>query len=58
MRYGVKEYWIVNPIINTVMLYSLNKENVYEQTTVKTEIGVVRSKLIEEFEVDIENLFG
>ena len=58
MKYGVKEYWIVNPILNTVMLYSLNKENVYEQTIVKTEVGVVKSKLIEEFEVDIEKLFN
>ena len=40
------------------MLYSLNKENVYEQTIVKTEVGVVKSKLIEEFEVDIEKLFN
>jgi len=57
MKYGVKEYWIVNPILNTVMLYSLNKENVYEQTIVKTEVGIVKSKLIEEFEIDIEKLF-
>jgi hypothetical protein len=28
------------------MLYSLNKENVYEQTTVKTEVGVVSFKEI------------
>lgn len=57
MKYGVKEYWIVNPILNTVMLYTLNKDNMYEQSIVKTETGIVKSKLFENFEVDIEDLF-
>ena len=57
MKYGVKEYWIVNPILDTVMLYTLNQDKMYEQSIVKTETGIVRSKLFEEFEVDIEELF-
>lgn len=57
MKYGVKEYWIVNPILNTVMLYTLNKDNMYEQSIVKTETGIVKSKLFENLEVDIEELF-
>lgn len=57
MKYGVKEYWIVNPILNTVMLYTLNKDDMYEQSIVKTEIGVVKSKLFENLEVDIEEIF-
>lgn len=57
MNYGVKEYWIVNPILNTVMLYTLNENNMYEQSIVKTEIGIVKSKLFQAFEVDIEDLF-
>ncbi|WP_017210814.1 Uma2 family endonuclease [Clostridium beijerinckii] len=58
MKYGVKEYWIVNPILNTVMLYTLNQDRMYEQSIVKTETGIVKSKLFEEFEVDIEDLFS
>ena len=57
MKYGVKEYWIVNPILNTVMLYTLNENKMYEQSIVKTETGIVKSKLFENFEVDIEDLF-
>lgn len=57
MKYGVKEYWIVNPILNTVMLYTLNQDKMYEQSIVKTETGIVKSKLFEEFKVDIEELF-
>ncbi|MCI1479194.1 MAG: Uma2 family endonuclease [Clostridium beijerinckii] len=54
----MKEYWIVNPILNTVMLYTLNQDKMYEQSIVKTETGIVKSKLFEEFEVDIEDLFS
>lgn len=57
MKYGVKEYWIVNPILNSVMLYTLNEDNMYEQSLVKTEIGIIKSKIFEKFEVDIEDLF-
>lgn len=57
MKYGVQEYWIVNPILNTVMLYTLNQDRMYEQSIVKTETGIVKSKLLERFEVDIEELF-
>ena len=57
MKYGVQEYWIVNPILNTVMLYTLNQDRMYEQSIVKTETGIVKSKLLEGFEVDIEELF-
>lgn len=57
MKYGVKEYWIVNPILNTVMLYALNEEKMYEQIIVKTETGIAKSKFLENFEVDIEELF-
>ena len=57
MKYGVKEYWIVNPILNTVMLYTLNQDKMYDQSIVKTETGIVKSKFFEEFEVDIEELF-
>lgn len=58
MKYGVKEYWIVNPLLNTVMLYTLNEDNMYEQSLVKTETGIVKSKIFENFEVDIKDLFS
>lgn len=58
MKYMVKEYWIVNPMLNTIMLYSLNEDNMYEQSIVKTEVGIVKSKLFEELEVDLEKLFN
>jgi hypothetical protein len=48
---------VTNPLLNTVMVYTLNEDNMYEQSIVKTEIGIVKSKIFQNFEVDIEDLF-
>ncbi|GAA0615335.1 hypothetical protein GCM10009001_35790 [Virgibacillus siamensis] len=31
MNYGVKEYWIVNPMLDTITVYTLNDDKKYEQ---------------------------
>ncbi|MGG7144137.1 Uma2 family endonuclease [Clostridium nigeriense] len=36
MKYGVKEYWIINPMLESVTIYTLNNENMYEQLDMKT----------------------
>lgn len=58
MIYGVKEYWIVNPMLNTIILYALNSEGLYEQKTVKTESGIVESECFKGFKVDVEEIFN
>lgn len=57
MNYGVNEYWIVNPMLNSVTVYTLNKEKMYEQYDMKTEIGFIKSKHFNGFSVDVANLF-
>lgn len=57
MSYGVKEYWIVNPMLNAVTIYALNDENMYEQHDVQKSKGEVTSRLFEGFRVDIEDVF-
>ncbi|MGG0717960.1 Uma2 family endonuclease [Robertmurraya massiliosenegalensis] len=56
MNYQVKEYWIINPMLNTVTVYSLNGEKMYEQHDMKTSIGIVSSKILERFQIDLEYL--
>ena len=58
MEFGVKEYWIVNPMLNTVQIYTLNEKGQYHQTDVVRETGIVRSKELPGFEVDIVKLFS
>lgn len=57
MNYGVKEYWIVNPMLNSVTVYSLNSEGMYDQHDLKTERGTVTSKFLDGFSVDLKDLF-
>ncbi len=57
MNYGVKEYWIINPMLNTVTVYSLNNEKMYEQHDMKTNVGILSSKILEGFKIDLDYLF-
>lgn len=57
MKYGVKEYWIVNPMLNSITIYSLNKENVYEQHAIKTDQGPITSRIFEDFHIELEHIF-
>src|SRR6476659_9919561 len=58
MEFGVKEYWIVNPLLNTVQIYTLNEQGQYHQTDVVRETGIVQSRELPGFEVDIVKLFS
>jgi len=58
MDYGVKEYWIVNPILNTVTVYALNDEKMYEQHDMNTDKGEITSKIFDGFRVDLAYIFN
>jgi len=57
MQYGVKEYWIVNPLLNTVQIYVLNEEGQYHQVEVLKETGIAHSEVLKGFSMNIEELF-
>ena len=58
MEFGIKEYWIVNPLLNTVQIYTLNEQGQYYLTDVVRETGIVQSRELPGFEVDIEKIFS
>ncbi|PWA04149.1 endonuclease, partial [Pueribacillus theae] len=57
MQYGVKEYWIVNPLLNSIQIYSLDNNGQYEQQAVLKETGTIASSEIKGFKVNLEELF-
>ena len=57
MRYGVREYWIVNPMKKSLTVYSMDETGGYEQYCVRNEIGKVESKIFTELEIDMEEIF-
>ena len=57
MQYGVKEYWIVNPLFNMIQVYLLNEDGHYIQTTALKETGKAHSSVIDGFVVQLESCF-
>ncbi|MCX8002452.1 MAG: Uma2 family endonuclease, partial [Anoxybacillus mongoliensis] len=57
MEYGVKEYWIVNPMKQAVTVYALNEDGLYEQADIKVSIGIVQSVYFSDLFVDLEEIF-
>lgn len=57
MKYGVKEYWIVNPILNTVQVYTLDVNKEYRLHDIAKDKGSIHSTILSEFIVDIEGIF-
>ncbi|AKM18465.1 hypothetical protein GARCT_01171 [Geobacillus sp. 12AMOR1] len=57
MAYGVKEYWVVNPMKEAITVYTLNEEGLYEQADVKAGTGVVQSACFPGLEVALEDMF-
>jgi Uma2 family endonuclease len=57
MNAGIKEYWIVNPMLHSVTVYSLNEESMYEQHDMKTEGGNITSNFLQGFSVNLKEIF-
>lgn len=57
MKYGVKEYWIINPMKEAVTVYNLNSEGLYEQSDIKVSNGIIESVMLEGFKVELETVF-
>lgn len=57
MKYGVKEYWVVNPMLNAIQVYALTDEQVYQQVEILRDEGVVESRVLSGFRISLRELF-
>lgn len=57
MQYGVKEYWIVNPLLNTIQQYVLDEKNEFKLQDIAKDEGTVISTIVTGFSVDVEKVF-
>jgi len=57
MKYGVKEYWVVTPMLNAIQLYALTGEQVYQQIEVMKDKGTIKSSILKGFQVHLEEIF-
>lgn len=56
--YGVKEYWIVNPMLNALQIYALGGMDMYEQVGVFKDKGLACSSIFKDLCIDLEELFS
>jgi len=54
--FGVAEYWIIDPLSETIIVYSL-KNKKYEVFSAVEEAGTAKSHLLEGFELTFEEVF-
>ncbi len=57
-KYGVKEYWIVHPIDNTVMVFILGEDYQYGKPGIYTEDTRLKSRLFVDLTIDLKQVFG
>lgn len=57
LNYDVQEYWIVNPMLNSITVYSLNDESMYEQHDMKTGNEILTSSFLTGFSIDLKEIF-
>lgn len=56
-RYGVKEYWIVDPDMKGVEVFLLNPNGEFELSSKCYEAGGVKSIILDGLEIDIKEIF-
>lgn len=57
MKYKVKEYWIINPMKEAITIYTLNDNNLYEQSDIKVSTGIVESVVMNGLKINLEEIF-
>lgn len=57
MRYGVKEYWIVNPKSKTIEIFTLNEEGFYDMPLTYSVNDVANSQIFKELKVELKEIF-
>jgi Uma2 family endonuclease len=56
LKFGVKEYWIVDPIYKSILVYVLNNDQ-YDLKQELFEDGKIESSILIDLNLDIKNIF-
>lgn len=55
--HGVREYWLVDPVRNSIEVYELINDR-FKLTAYVEESGILKSSVLEGFEMEIEQVFS
>jgi len=57
-RHGVREYWIIHPAEESLMIFNLGGDNRYGRPQGYGRGDIATSKVLEGFELNVEEVFG
>ncbi len=53
----VKEYWVVEPKLGTLLIYTLDNDGKYQPSRLFTKGDLIKSSVLLEFELDLDRVF-
>ena len=56
-KHGVKEYWVVHPIDNIIMVFKLDKNKKYGKPEVYTEEDKIKTAILDGLEIELKKVF-
>jgi Uma2 family endonuclease len=56
-KHGVKEYWVVQPTDNIILVFKLNKNKMYGKPEVYTEEDKIKTAILDGLEIDLNKVF-
>lgn len=57
-RFGVKEYWIVDPVHKTVMVFTPGEDKLYGKSIIYSSEDKIKVGILEELEIDLSMVFA
>lgn len=58
-KHRVKEYWIVDPINESISIYLLDEDGKYPEVQIFIGLNTsIQSKILEEFEINLKEVFS
>jgi Uncharacterized protein conserved in cyanobacteria len=57
-KFGINEYWIVNPKLSSVHIYTLDNTGMYEETGIFKGSEIAQSTIFDGLNVNLNNIFS
>lgn len=57
-KYGVKEYWIIEPDIKLISVFTLNENGRYGRPEIYSEENIIKVGVLEDLNIDLSQIFN
>lgn len=57
-KFGVKEYWLIEPEISLLSVFTLNEKNRYGRPEIYSELDTVKVNVLESLKIDLSQVFN